>query len=203
MAITDDKGRWMDGQCEYIPAKYIDPVDKKRDKLVEKLVKSAEEVSLKLCFLKEQAVDEIEKHLDWLEKRYSVSQRTQEGNKTLSNFSMNAKVEIRINKFIDFDERLEVAKTLIDQCIQRWSQGANDKLSLLVKDAFKIDSKGRLDKHRIIGLRRLEIKDADWDKAMELISDSVQVVGRRSYIRFWKKAEDGQWRSISLDISAM
>ena len=100
---------------------------------------------------------------------------------------------------IEFDEQLQVAKELIDECLTEWCDGANAKLAVIVKDAFKVDRKGRLDKNRILGLRKYEIEDEKWKRAMEAIGNSVSVTGRRRYIRFFRIDDSGREYQIQLN----
>ena len=109
---------------------------------------------------------------------------------------------VKVAKFIEFDERLHFAKKLIDQCLSRWSQGAHHNLKAVVYDAFKVDDKGKLDTKRILGLRKLAISDEDWKKAMELISNSVTICGRKAYMSFRARDEKTkQWMPIKLDFA--
>jgi len=203
MAIKDKEGRWRDPAGEFVPPKYIKTIDKRRDKLVEDLIQIAEEVSIKIAELKKLTLEGVDDHLAWIEKEYKIDQKTKEGNKVLSNFSMDKKVEIKIHKFVDFDERLNAAKSLIDDLIVKWSKGADEKLVVLVNEAFKTDGRGRLDKNRILSLRKLDFKEKEWKKAMELIADSVQVSGKRAYTKFWRKTDKDTWETITLDIATI
>jgi len=38
---------------------------------------------------------------------------------------------------------------------------------------------------------------------MKLIKDSIQVVSRKPYIRFWIKGEGEDWNSIPLDVAGI
>lgn len=201
MAIQDEQGRWIDAQGKPIPVRYVDQSDKMRDRLVMKLARQAEKLSRQITDFKITAFDEIEKYLDRLEKMYNINSRTKVGNKVLTDFSNTMKIEIRVIKLIDFDDRLILAKSIIDDCIKRWSKGANDKLLLLVEEAFKVDNRGKLDKTRIMALRRWNIQDEQWRKAMDIIADSIKVVNTKSYIRFSVKNEKGDWEAIPLDIA--
>lgn len=201
MAIKDKDNRWIDSAGNAIPVKYIDPVDKNRDRLVNKLMKQAKAVSDRICNLRESAFDDIENFINETEERYDVKVRTKGGNKILTDFSNTLKIEIRVAHTIEFDERLNMAKTIIDECIKRWSEGSDDKIKLLIDQAFKVDRKGNLDKDRVLGLRQLKIKDKEWRKAMGIISDSTKVVGSKQYIKFSRKNEKGVWETVNLDIA--
>ena len=201
MAIKDEQNRWIDPSGNAIPAKYIDPVLKDRDRVVCKLVKKAERVHQLIAELKTLSFDDIEKYLENTEKRYGVSEKTSEGNKCLTDFSGRQKVEIKVHKDLKFDDRLSLAKSLIDGCLKRWSKNADDKIKMIVDRTFRVDKKGNVDRDRVLELREHKFKDQDWIKAMEIIADSLQVVGSRRYITFAKKNDNGPWESIALDIS--
>ncbi|MNG28328.1 hypothetical protein D3C84_1135770 [compost metagenome] len=55
-----------------------------------------------------------------------------------------------------------------------------------------------------MALRRLEIADARWLRAMDAIGDACQVAGSKSYIRVYERAGDSdQYRAISLDVAGV
>ena len=202
MARKTKDGKWIDGSGEAIPVKYISPIDKKRDKVVTKLCKDAEKLSEALKNFKEKAMKCVEDYLDYVADKNGISIKTKKGNKVLFDFSRDYKVELRVAEHIDFDERLQLARELIGECIKKWAKNSDDKIKILVEDAFRVDKKGRIDRNRILGLTKLEIRDKEWQKAMKLIKDSIQVIGRKPYIRFWKKSGD-DFEVIPLDIAGI
>ena len=107
----------------------------------------------------------------------------------------------QIQDSIRFDERLQAAKILIDECIQSWSADSNDYLKVLVNDAFQVDKEGKISTGRVLGLRRHSIDDPKWKEAMEAIADSIRVVDSKSYVRFYERDEDGKYQAISLDFA--
>ncbi len=203
MAVKNEEGLWIDGAGQAIPAKYINPFEKMSDRVVCKLTRRAQQLSDQLAKFKSEVFAEVEKLLADMDRLYNENHRTSEGNKILSDFSNTIKLEIKVNKFLGFDQRLTLAKTIIDECIKRWSEGSNEKLRLLVDQAFKVDKAGNLDRDRVLSLRKLEIKDKQWRKAMDIIADSVRVVGKRAYARFMVKDESGTWRTVPLDIAQL
>lgn len=201
MALKDDEGRWIDGTGDAIPPKYIDKWDKDQDRLVNKLIKKAEKVNDAISKLRDECFDEIEKFMDETEKQYDIKVKTKGGNKSLTDFSHTMKVDLVVAHQIRFDDRLALAKSIIDECIKKWSKGSDDKIRLLIEQAFQVDKKGNLDKDRVLGLKKLKIKDEDWKRAMQIINDSTKVVGSKRYIRFAMKNAKDQWTSIPIDIA--
>jgi hypothetical protein len=72
-----------------------------------------------------------------------------------------------------------------------------------VNDAFQVDKTGKVSTTRVLGLRRLDIDDPDWQKAIKAITDSIQISGSKQYIRFYERQENGKYKQISLDIAAI
>ncbi|MBW2672688.1 MAG: DUF3164 family protein [Deltaproteobacteria bacterium] len=204
MAVKNKEGWWIDAKGDAIPPRHVRPEDKLCDRVVEKLIGRAHRLNADLEKLKRQAFEDIETYIVKLESIYDVKARTQGGNKQLSDFAGLKRVSVKVQKLIDFDTRIELAKQLIDDCVKRWSKGSDDRLVILINDAFKVDKKGKLDRDRILGLLRLKLNDSDWQKAMGIIKDAIYVSGKRAYIQFAEReAENGIWRTISLDIAGV
>ncbi|ACB34548.1 conserved hypothetical protein [Leptothrix cholodnii SP-6] len=137
-------------------------------------------------------------------EEYGAKLRGAKGNTVLYTFDGRFKVERRFADNITFDERLAAAKALIDECITEWSQGSRDEIKTLINDAFRVDQQGQVSTTRVLGLRRLNIVHPTWSRAMEAISDSVQVVGSSSYVRVYERIGDSdQYRQIPLDLASV
>ena len=201
MAKKDDKGNWIDPTGAPVPPKYIRKEDKARDRMVTKILKQARKLQADLSTFRELVDSEADRFLDGAAKAAGIS-RNEGGNYTFTDFSGSEQVEIKQVTFISFDERLQLAKQIIDECLERWSDGANANLRAVVFDAFKVDTKGRVDTKRVLGLRRLKITDERWHKAMELIGEAIQVDARRAYILLRERDQGGAWRTIRLDLAA-
>jgi hypothetical protein len=201
MAIRNKDGAWLDSKGDFVPPKYIPVLDKRKDQVVTKLANKAAKLNEQMIKLKQEVFEEVSKYIDDAKEFYDIDLDTTEGNKTLSDFANALRLEVSVKKQLAFDEKLELAKGLIDECIIDWSRGANDKLVLLVDEAFKIDSRGMIDRDRILGLRKLKIQDKKWKKAMEIIGDSLTVMNKKAYVRFLQKGKDGKWGTIYLDMS--
>lgn len=189
---------WIDPSGEKVPVRYVDRTDKKRDMLVERTIKKIENANLKLKQLKEKIEMDVDRYLEAIAAEYGEDWK---GNATLRNFDQTKEVQIKFGQTFSFDERLQVARQLIDKCIERWSEGSDMKIRMLVNQAFKVDKKGQLDAKLILSLRQIKINDKDWKQAMELIADSVKVENRRKYFIFRRKDVDGKWQTISMNFS--
>lgn len=103
---------------------------------------------------------------------------------------------------IAFDERLQAAKALIDECLHEWTEGARAEVITLINDAFRVDQAGNIRTGSVLALRRLQIDDERWQRAMQAIGEAVQVVSTKAYVRIQERVGDtDQYRSIPLDIA--
>lgn len=66
------------------------------------------------------------------------------------------KVQRAISEKIQFDERLQAAKALIDDCLRTWTENARPELSTPI-DIFRVDQEGSI-KAVAFSLRRLIFK---------------------------------------------
>lgn len=204
MAKKDDKGRWIDAAGNHVPVKYIDPVRKKRDAMVEKLFRQALQAQERLRKFKELADRDLAAYLDWLLKTKGEKALSEKGNYELKTFAGDKQICIDINEPIEFDERLQLAKQKIDRCLERWSEGADDKLKTIIFKAFKVNKKGKVDSRSILGLGTLKFDDKEWEEAMDLIRESITITCTRRYIRFQiRETPDSGWKTIRLDLAGV
>jgi pectate lyase len=179
----------------------IKEIDLIRDELVVGIAERAKEKSGELAEFRTQVMDEIQGFVAQSADRFKAKMGGAKGNLSLFSFDGRFKVQVANQDFITFDERLQVAKALIDKCIKKWSEGADAKLMALVNDAFQVDKAGNVSIRRVLGLRQMAIEDRDWKKAMEAISESVKVTDSKSYLRVYERSEGGEYRPVSLDVA--
>jgi len=189
---------WIDGEGLKVPYKHVHESDRIRDKAVTSLVSRAKRLQTIIKNEKEAMEREILAYLGEAARR---EDEEWVGGATISSFSMDSSVTIKVAKRWTFDERLQIAKKKIDQCIENWSGTANTKLVALVNRAFKVDQKDQVDAKQIIGLRTLDIDDPLWNEAMKLIADSQKVQSTKTYFYFQEADEDGKMQTIALDFS--
>lgn len=197
-------GYLKDAKGRLVPEDMVTPIDKLRDQLVVALVKQATDLSAILATFKRCAFADIEAFVQTSAEQYGVKLRGNKGNLTLYSYDGRYKVVRQVADRIRFDERLQAAKALIDECITEWAQGSRSEIQLLVNDAFRVDKEGEVNASAVLSLRRHDIRDEKWKRAMAAISDSLQVVGSTSYVRVYERVGDSeQYRVIPLDIAGV
>ena len=198
------EGYRRDAKGCLVPESMIKPIDRTRDELVQELTRQARIVSSGLSEFKARVFADINAFVDLSAEQYAVKLGGKKGNLTLFSFDGAFKVQVAIAEHMVFDERLQAAKHLIDECIIDWSQGSRDEIKVLVQSAFQTDKEGKINTGRVLALRRLDIRDEKWQKAMQAIGESLQVVGSKEYIRFYERIGDtDQYQPISLDVAAV
>ena len=197
-------GYRQDAEGRLVPEAMIRPIDKARDELVQELMQSALVHNAALRAFKTKVFAELRAFVELSAEEYGVKLGGKKGNVTLYSFDGAIKVQLAIAEHIVFDERLQAAKALIDECISDWAQSSRDEIKVLIGEAFQTDKEGKINTGRVLALRRLDIKDERWQSAMTAIGESLQVVGSKEYVRFYKRIEGtDQYTPISLDVAGV
>ena len=196
------EGYMTDTQGRLVPVESIKEIDLCRDDLVKGIVAKATPIRQELAKFKRHAMDDIDAFVDLSAERFGVKLGGAKGNITLMSFDGEYKILRAIDEYTVFDERLQVAKALIDECIHEWSAGARSEIRTLINDAFQVDKEGRVNTKRVLGLRRLDIKDARWKNAMDAIGESLLTVGSKTYLRIYKRQGDGSYKQLPMDLSS-
>ena len=194
--MKDRKGR-------LVPVAQVSDYDLAMDSFVKEQVAAAKVKSADLSDFKQRAFDECYAWLDLVAEKYGRTRGGVKGNVTFSSFDGSEQITIRVQETLTFGPELQIAKDLIDECVTEWSEGANANLRAIIGDAFQVDKEGQLNTGRILSLRRVKIQDERWNRAMEAISESLQVAMSKTYINFREKDKSGKLVNIPLDIAAI
>lgn len=199
-------GYKKDAMGRLVPIAQIDEVDLLKDEIVNEKVAVMLALEGELRRLKVELIDDIQALVDTSAERYGVTVGGKGGNVTLRNFDGTAKLQLTVAKNLVFDERLQAAKILVDECLKRWTEDANENLHVLVNDAFQVDYEGRINTQRVLSLTRIKIDDDQWNTAMQAIKDSLSVNSTTTYVRGFvadKNAVDGKLKPIVLDLAGV
>ncbi|OLN30424.1 hypothetical protein DVDV_0624 [Desulfovibrio sp. DV] len=202
-ATTIPEGYLEDAKGHLIPETKVKPVDKLRDELVRGVVAAAKEAQAVLRNFRANTLGDIQAFADLSAEKYGAKRGGIKGNISLLSFDGRHKVQVQISDHLSFDERLQVAKTLIDECLTEWTQGSTDEIKAIINQAFAVDKEGRVNTGAILGLRKLDIQDGRWREAMEAIADSLQVIGSKKLLRVYERQADDSYAPIPLDIAAL
>lgn len=201
---TIPAGYWRDGNDNLIPTSKVKPIDKDRHKTVSAMCELAKLESAQLARFKQAATDQVNAFIERSLAEYDVKHGGKKGNVTLVSFDGRYKIVRQMQESIAFDERLQAAKALIDECVRDWAKHSNANIRALVNSAFQVDKEGLISTTRVLGLRRIQIDDEKWRRAMDAISDSIRVTSTKAYLRFYERTADGEgYAPINLDVAAL
>lgn len=204
MSAVDLNEYMMDSQGRLVHKDNVKAIDKTRDGLVRQIVDNALVVQKEMAKFKDVSMSEIDAFVEMSASDYGVSLGGRKGNLNLFSYDGKYKIQVQVAEHVHPDERLNAAKALIDKLLNSWTQGSRSEVKTIINDAFAVDQEGQFNLRRILGLRRLEIADPDWKKAMDAISDSLQVIGSKRYMRVYERVgNQDQWTPISLDFAAL
>lgn len=204
-AAIDVNGAWYlrNAKNSLVPIALVKPVDLLIDELVRDVHDTARKLSAELKAFKLGAFERIGGLQALLEQDYDAPIGGKKGNITLSTYNGCGKIQIAAADRFEFGPELQVAKTLIDDCLREWAVDSRVEIRALVDHVFAVDKEGQISHAGLFMLLRVDIQDAQWKRAMDAVRDSIRIIGSRTYIRMYdRETADVAWSGISLDIAS-
>lgn len=197
------EGYMENTQGHLIPIGQVREIDKMRNDLVLEKVAKVKVLREQLAKLKAELMADIGAFVALSAEKYDVKTGGDKGNVTLMSYDGKYKLVRQIAEHITFDERLQAAKELVDECLRDWTKEARSEIQALIDQAFQVDKEGKISTSRILTLRRLDITDARWQRAMQAIGDSIQITGTKAYVRVYERGDNGSYTAIPLDMAVV
>ncbi len=193
----------VDSKGAFVPVERVRARDRLMDEVVRKIVGYAEPLAEQIARFRQHTFDDVDAFVALLEQDYGAKLGGQKGNITLTTFDGLQKVQVQVADAISFGPELQVAKGLVDECLNEWTADSNANVRAIVQRAFNVDKEGQVNRAELLQLLRLEIDDARWKRGMEAIKDSMRVVGSKRYVRFYRRAKaTDAWQAVSIDVAA-
>ena len=198
------EGYWENAQGALVPEANVKEIDKLRDQTVRRIWVLAEALHQEMQKFKTQAFTDVAAFVQISADQYGAKIGGTKGNVQLLTFDGRLKIQRNIAERITFDERLQAAKQLIDECLKEWTADGRDEIKAIINSAFNVDKKGEISTTKILGLKRIEINHPKWLEAMKAITDSIGIAGSKSYLRFYKRNDEtGEYQPMSLDLATI
>ncbi|HDR9585244.1 TPA: DUF3164 family protein [Burkholderia stabilis] len=193
-----------DAQGRLVPIDLIRPIDLARDDFVMEALGKATRVKEQMTRLSAELLGDIDAFIELSAERYGAKIGGQKGNVTLTSYDGNTRILRVVPTSLTFDEGIQAAKALVDECVREWSAGTRSEIRVLIADAFQTDRIGKISTERVLRLRTLEITDERWLRAMAAISDSVRIQYAAAYVRIERRNEKtGKFEAIRFDLAAI
>lgn len=192
-----------DATGRLIPISAIKPQHLLEHETVRKVMGFAVALSDQLARFKGHAFEDLGGFDALLEQEYEVTPRGRKGNRTYQSHDGLMKIELRVADQLDFGPELQIAKELLDECMNEWAAEARPEVRTLITRAFNTDKEGQVNRSEVFMLLRLEFDDSRWRRAMEAIRAAIRVVGSKQYLRFlMRDAVTAPWRTVTIDLAA-
>ncbi len=204
-ASIEVNGAWYlsDAKASLVPIAMVKPEDLLMDELVRSMVGKAHDLSAALSAFKLHAFETVGDFQALLAQQYDAKIGGKKGNITLTSYDGCMKLQVAVSDLVELGPELQVAKSLIDECLREWSADSRDEIRALVDRVFAVDKEGQISHSGLFMLLRVPITDERWLRGMRAIRDSMRVIGSRTYVRFYfRLTPDGAWRAISLDLAS-
>ncbi len=183
----------------YVPVANIKEIDLLRDELVTELATCAEIMANKLVRFKVGAMQQAEDFREVSAQDHRIVLGGKKGGYSLTSYDGGFKIIIDNATLLSINEKVSIAREAIFSCLRRWSDGANSHLVAFVNQKFETNREGHLSVARLLELRSMKIEgDPEWDAAMEALSQGLYASGSKTYLRFYKREEGGEYKQIAL-----
>ncbi len=200
--IANGKTYMADAKGALVPIELVKPEDQLQDETVRKILGYAVALSEQVSRFKGHAFEDVGAFEAILSQEYETRLGGAKGNKTLMTHDGLMKVQVQVADYVDFGPQLQIAKGLVDECLNEWSEDARPELRAIVTRAFNTDKEGQINRSEIFMLLRLDIEDERWRRAMDAIRDAMRIVGSRTYMRFYRRdTPDGAWQPVTIDMA--
>lgn len=209
-ALTNDNGvldiggrQYMaDAKGNLVPLELVKPQDKLEDETVRKIFGYAVPLSDQVARFKGHTFTDLGDLDALLEQDYGVKRGGKKGNRTYYSFDGCKKVTVKVADFIDFGPQLQIAKTLIDECLNEWAADSRPEIRAIVTRAFNTDKEGQINRSEIFMLLKLGIEDERWQMAMNAIRDAMRIIGSKIHVYFYQRPElDAPWESVTINLA--
>lgn len=193
-----------DSMGRLVRIEHVSEYDKLKDETVNTILERAFQVQQEIKDFKTETMGDFYALMEMAFEKYDAKVGGKKGNAQITSYDGKKKVAIAVNESVTFDERLQVAKSLIDECLIDWTKDGRTEVKTIVNAAFDVDKEGNISTYKVMSLLKLEINDDRWQRAMKAVRDSLSVLCSKKYIRFYHRTGiESKWQAIPLDIAAV
>lgn len=190
----------IDSAGHEVPTKYVSAYDKLRDRNVKKIVGCARNIRNNLESF-------VQNSIALLDQVAGLKETLGEkGNLSVSSFDGLMRVSIRQRYNIFLDERVIKAREkmlgYINGVLTRVKPEDAAAMRIIVEEAFRVGANQMLSTAKVVQLLRMNIKNADWIDAQQILKDSLKPQKGKRYLTIETRPNmNHDFRSIRLDIA--
>jgi hypothetical protein len=202
LVLVNGNNYMPDAKGNLVPVEMISAADKLQDEVVRKIIGFADELSAQIARFRGHTMTDLGDFDALLAQEYNVKIGGAKGNRTYQTFDGLMKVSVQVADFIDFGPQLQIAKKLLDECLNEWSADSRPEIRAIITRAFNTDKEGKVNRSEIFMLLRMDIVDERWTSAMQAIRDAMRITGSKEYVRFYKRQTiENRFEAITIDLA--
>ena len=202
VTIINGKAYMEDAKGGFLPLDMVKPQHKLEDEVVRKAMSFAVSLSEQIGRFRGHTMTDLGDLDALLSQEYGAKIGGAKGNRTYQTIDGTMKVQVQVADLVDFGPELIAAKSLIDECLNEWSQDSRPEIQSIVTRAFNTDKEGKINRSEIFMLLRHQIEDERWKRAMDAIRDAMRITGSKEYVRFYRRAKaTDPWAAVTIDLA--
>lgn len=202
VTLINGKEYMTDAKGAFVPLAMVKPQHKLEDETVRKIIDFAVDLNAQIARFRGHTMTDLGSLDALIAQEYNAKIGGAKGNRTYQTIDGLMKVQVQVSEQIDFGSELQVAKSIIDECLTEWSADSRAEIQSIITRAFNTDQEGKINRAEIFMLMRHQIADPRWQRAMDAIRDAMRVTGSKEYVRFYtrKKITDS-WQAVTIDLA--
>jgi len=202
ITLINGKEYMTDAKGAFVPLALVKPQHKLEDETVRKIIDFAVDLNAQIARFRGHTMTDLGSLDALIAQEYNAKIGGAKGNRTYQTIDGLMKVQVQVSEQIDFGSELQVAKSIIDECLTEWSADSRAEIQSIITRAFNTDQEGKINRAEIFMLMRHQIADPRWQRAMDAIRDAMRVTGSKEYVRFYtrKKITDA-WQAVTIDLA--
>lgn len=202
MRTVDGKTYMTNAKGALVPVEMIKAQHQLEDETVRKIMGYALALSEQVSRFKGHVYEDLGAFDAILEQQYGATKGGPKGNRTYQSYDGLMKVEVRVADLLDFGPELQVAKTLLDECLNEWSADARPEVRALITKTFNTDKEGQVNRALVFTLLGLEVADPRWNRAMDALREAIRIVGSKTYYRIQTRPSiEAGWETVTIDLA--
>jgi hypothetical protein len=192
---------WIGPDDVMVAEQNVSADEKKREEIIEKLFTKAMTIHNALAVFKAEAFKLINDYMD--EKAADSGVDWKQRGVTMIDFADNRRLAIKAGKGVRTDDpQLQIAKQLIDTCIQAWGEKSDRNLVSMVQTLWKSGA-SELDVRAIHQLMRFKVEGNEaWEKAMRILDLALsKAFTTKQYLVISYRDPTGKIVPVTLNLS--
>lgn len=202
IVVVNGRNFMINAKGDLVAESNIKPEDKLQDQTVRNIMAFARDLSAQISRFRDHTMVDLGTFDALLAEQYGAKIGGAKGNRTYQTIDGLMKIQVQVSDLIDFGPELQIAKSLVDECLTEWSAESRPEIQTLVTRAFNTEKSGQINKSDLFMLLNLKIEDERWKKAMNAIRGSIRVTGSKEYVRFYQRADQkAEWKAVTIDLA--